>query len=91
MIYSPDRLARSYPHQLILLEEFRKYYVEIFFIKDAPQGNTPEAVMFNHFQGIFAEYERALILDLSRRGRIHKAKQGDPSILSNVAYGYCRK
>lgn len=91
LIYSPDRLARSYPHQLILMEEFRKHCIEVCFIKHAPQSNTPEAVMFNHFQGIFAEYERALILDRSRRGRVHKAKQGDPSILSNIAFGYIRK
>ena len=90
LIYAPDRLARSYPHQLVLLEEFRRYGVRVVFIKNAPQANTPEAIMFNHFQGIFAEYERALILDRSRRGRIHKAKQGDLSILPNMPYGYRR-
>ena len=36
--------------------------------------------MLQHFQGIFAEYERALFLDRSRRGRIYKAKKGDPCI-----------
>ena len=89
-IYAPDRLARSYPYQLILLEEFRKHGVRVCFLKGAPEGNTPEAVMFNHFQGIFAEYERGLILDRSRRGRIHKAKQGDPAVLPSIAYGYRR-
>jgi site-specific DNA recombinase len=88
LMYAPDRLARSYPHQLILLEEFRKYGVKVCFLKGAPEGNTPEAVMFNHFQGIFAEYERALILDRSRRGRLYKAKQGDPSVLPDVPFGY---
>jgi site-specific DNA recombinase len=44
--------------------------------------------MFQHFQGIFAEYERALILDRSRRGRIYKAKQGNPSIIPCLPYGY---
>src|ERR1700722_2319185 len=62
-IYAPDRLSRSYPHQLILLEEFRKGGLKVRFLKGAPEGNTPEAIMFNHFQGIFAEYERGLILD----------------------------
>ena len=90
LIYAPDRLSRSYPHQLILLEEFRRQFVEVYFMKKAPQNDNPEAIMLNHFQGIFAEYERALILDRSRRGRIHKAKQGDPSILTTIAYGYHR-
>lgn len=91
LIYAPDRLSRSYPHQLVLLEEFRKHAVRVCFIKNPPQqGNTPEAVMMNHFQGIFAEYERALILDRSRRGRIHKAKLGEQSILPSVPFGYRR-
>lgn len=90
LIYSPDRLARNYPHQLILLDEFRRCGVKVHFIKNAPQGDTPEAIMFTHFQGIFAEYERALILDRSRRGTIHKAKIGDPAILPKLPYGYKR-
>jgi site-specific DNA recombinase len=90
LIYAPDRLARSYPYQLILLDEFRRCGVKVHFFKNAPQGDTPEAVMFTHFQGIFAEYERALILDRSRRGTIHKAKMGDPSILPKLPFGYKR-
>lgn len=88
LIYAPDRLARNYPYQLILLDEFRRCGVKVLFIKNAPQGDTPEAIMFTHFQGIFAEYERALILDRSRRGTIHKAKMGDPAILPKLPYGY---
>ena len=88
LIYAPDRLARKYSHQLILLEEFRKSGVKVCFLKDNPSTDTPEGIMFNHFQGIFAEYERSLILDRSRRGRLFKAKQGNPSILPSVSYGY---
>lgn len=90
LIYAPDRLSRKYSHQLILLEEFRKNGVETCFLKDTAAGNTPEAVMLNHFQGIFAEYERALILDRSRRGRTYKAKQGNPCILPDVPHGYVK-
>lgn len=90
LIYAPDRLARNYPYQLILLDEFRRCGVKVHFIKNPPQGDTPEAIMFTHFQGIFAEYERALILDRSRRGTIHKAKIGDPAILPKLPYGYRR-
>lgn len=89
-IYSTDRLARNYSHQLILLEEFKKHGVKVCFLKSPPVGDTPEAIMLNHFQGIFAEYERALILDRSRRGKIYKAKQGNPVCLPSVAYGYKR-
>jgi site-specific DNA recombinase len=88
LMYAPDRLSRNYTHQLILMEEFKKYGVKICFLKNPPETSTPEAKMFQHFQGIFAEYERALFLDRSRRGRIYKAKQGDPSVLPSVPYGY---
>jgi site-specific DNA recombinase len=90
LVYSTDRLARNYSHQLILLEEFKKRGVRVCFLKNPPVGDTPEAIMLNHFQGIFAEYERALILDRSRRGKIYKAKQGNPICLPSVAYGYKR-
>lgn len=88
LMYAPDRLSRNYTHQLILMEEFRKYGVKICFLKHPPDTSTPEAKMFQHFQGIFAEYERALFLDRSRRGRIYKAKLGDPSVIPSVPYGY---
>jgi site-specific DNA recombinase len=90
LIYSTDRLARDYTLQLILLDEFKRHGVQVCFLKNPPVGDTPEAVMLNHFQGIFAEYERALILDRSRRGKIYKAKQGNPICLPSVAYGYNR-
>jgi len=90
LVYSTDRLARNYSHQLILLEEFKKQGVKVCFLKNPPVGDTPESIMLNHFQGIFAEYERALILDRSRRGKIYKAKQGNPVCLPSVAYGYKR-
>lgn len=88
LIYAPDRLSRKYSYQLILLEEFRRNGVEVCFLKDARVEKTPEGIMFNQFQGIIAEYERAQILDRSRRGRIYKARQGDPSVLPDVPYGY---
>ncbi len=90
--YSPDRLARNYSHQLILLEEFRKYGVKPFFIKDAPneKKDTPEGRLLTHMQGVIAEYERELIIDRSRRGRIYKAKRGDPSALPSLPFGYKR-
>lgn len=89
-IYAPDRLSRNYTYQLILLEEFRRHGVGVHFLKSPPETDTPEAKMLSHFQGIFAEYERALILDRSRRGRMYKAKQNDPSILPCMPFGYRR-
>ena len=88
LIYAPDRLSRNYAHQLFLLEEFRKHGLKVRFLKNPQTASTPEETMLQHFQGIFAEYERTLFLDRSRRGRIYKAKKGDPSVLPSVPYGY---
>lgn len=90
IVYAPDRLSRKYSHQIILQEEFQKYGVEICFLKSGPKNDTPEGKMFTQIQGIFAEYERELIIDRSRRGRIYKAKQGDPSALPCLPFGYYR-
>ena len=76
LMYAPDRLSRNYTYQLILMEEFRKHGVKLYFLKNPLLTDSAEEKMFQHFQGIFAEYERALFLDRSRRGRIYKAKKG---------------
>lgn len=89
-VYSPDRLSRNYTHQLILLEEFHRHGIQVIYVKGPSETESPEAKMLTHMQGIFAEYERALILDRSRRGRYHKAKMNDASILPRMPYGYQR-
>lgn len=87
LVYSPDRLARRYVNQLILKEEFLKYGVSLVFIKGL-NAKTPEEQLSEHFQGIFAEYERTQILDRTRRGKLYKAKQGDKRVLVKAPFGY---
>ena len=87
MIYSPDRLSRKYAYQVLLIEELARQGVEVIFIK-APQSETPEDQLLLQFQGMIAEYERAQILERSRRGKIHRAKQGQVGVLSGAPYGY---
>jgi site-specific DNA recombinase len=87
LIYHPDRLARRYVYQAILLEEFAKSGVEVIFYKNK-KAETPEEHLLEQFQGMFAEYERAQITERCRRGRLHKAKQGSVTVLPNAPYGY---
>jgi site-specific DNA recombinase len=74
-VYSPDRLARNFVHQMILLEEFQCYGVEVIFL-DRPLSNNPEEQLLVQVQGVISEYERAKILGRTRRGRIHAARRG---------------
>lgn len=87
LIHAPDRLSRKYAYQILLIEEFARTGVETVFIK-APQGETAESQLLLQFQGMIAEYERAQILERSRRGKRHRARQGQVSVLSGAPYGY---
>src|ERR1700726_5064332 len=87
LIYSPDRLSRKYAYQILLIEEFARHGVETLFVK-APQGDSAEDQLLVQFQGMIAEYERAQILERSRRGKRHRAHSGEISGRSGAPYGY---
>jgi site-specific DNA recombinase len=87
LAYSPDRLSRRYAYQILLIEELAKHGVETVFV-NAPQGTSAEDQLLVQFQGMIAEYERAQILERSRRGKRHRAKSGEVSVLSGAPYGY---
>jgi site-specific DNA recombinase len=84
---SPDRLSRKYAYQVLLIEEFARHGVDTVFVS-SPQSNTPEDHLLLQFQGMIAEYERAQILERSRRGKRHRAKQGQINVLGGAPYGY---
>src|ERR1700737_4496200 len=87
LAYAPDRLSRKYAYQILLIEELARNGVETLFIK-APQGSSAEDQLLVQFQGMIAEYERAQILERSRRGKRHRAHSGEVSVMSGAPYGY---
>jgi site-specific DNA recombinase len=86
-VHSPDRLARNYAYQVLLLDELQHAGVEVVFLNHTP-GKTPEDKLLLQVQGMVAEYERAKILERSRRGKLHAARRGSVSVLSRAPYGY---
>jgi len=86
-ILAPDRLARRHAHQMVLVEELRACGVQIVFV-NRPLGTTPEDQLLLQVQSVIAEYERAKILERTRRGRLHAARAGRISTLSHAPYGY---
>ena len=86
-VFAPDRLARKYAYQVLLLEEFQRVGVEVIFLNRGI-GQNPEDELLFQVQGVVAEYERAQIMERSRRGRRHAAQQGSVSVLANAPYGY---
>jgi site-specific DNA recombinase len=86
-VHSPDRLARKYAYQVLLLDEFQRAGVEVIFLNRA-LGQSPEDELLLQVQGMVAEYERAKILERSRRGKRHAARTGQVSVLCGAPYGY---
>jgi site-specific DNA recombinase len=87
LVYSPDRLSRKYAYQVLLIEEFVRNGIEVIFIKSV-KAETPEEQLLVQFQGMIAEYERAQIIERTRRGKRFRAKSGLVNVLSGAPYGY---
>lgn len=87
LVYSPDRLSRKYAYQILLIEELARHGVETQFL-NAPPGTTAEDQLLVQLQAMMAEYERAQILEWSRRGKRHRARAGEISVLGGAPYGY---
>jgi site-specific DNA recombinase len=87
VILSPDRLARNYAHQWLLIEEFEKLHTQVIFLHN-PFGDTPQGKLLTQMQGMIAEYERAQITERTRRGRLEKARRGEFMPWAYCCYGY---
>src|SRR5215217_5927353 len=85
-VFSPDRLARKYAYQVLLLEEFRRAGCEVVFLHH-PISDDPNDQLLLQIQGAIAEYERAVLAERFRRGKLQKARDGN-IISSKVPYGY---
>jgi site-specific DNA recombinase len=86
-VLDPDRLARKYAYQVMLIDEFQRAGVEVIFLNHRA-GHTPEDELLLQVQGMMAEYERAKILERTRRGKRYAASRGAVSVLSGAPYGY---
>jgi site-specific DNA recombinase len=86
-VHSPDRLARKYAYQVLLVEELGRDGVEVVFL-NRELGRSPEDDLLLQVQGMMAEYERAKILERHRRGKLHAARVGSVNVLSGAPYGY---
>src|ERR1035437_5134521 len=86
-VHSPDRLARNYACQVLLLDEWRRSNVELVFLNRS-LGQSPEDDLLLQVQGIISEYERAKLMERSRRGKRHAAQSGSLNVMSCAPFGY---
>ena len=88
LCHAPDRLARRYAYQVLLLEELARAGVEVVFARGGEQSGSPEDELLRQFQGMIAEYERAQIRERTRRGKLHRARTGHQAVMAGAPYGY---
>jgi site-specific DNA recombinase len=87
LVWSPDRLARKFAYQALLIEELARCGTRVEFVK-GPRGDSPEDQLLVQFQGMFAEYEKAQLAERYRRGKAWRAKTGSVNVLSGAPFGY---
>jgi site-specific DNA recombinase len=87
VVLSPDRLARNYVHQMVLIEEFEKNACKVEFV-ERPMSSEPNDQLLLQIRGAVAEYERTLLSERMRRGRLAKYKAGLLLPWTHTPYGY---
>ena len=75
LITAPDRLARKYVHQVLLLDELERLGCVVEFL-DRPMSHDPHDQLLLQIRGAVAEYERTLIAERMRRGRLAQLRTG---------------
>lgn len=87
LIHSPDRLARKYIYQELIKIELKKHNISIIFLNHPSSGERPDDKLSEAVQGLLSEYEKAKILERTRRGKLFNARKG--ILVSSIApYGY---
>jgi site-specific DNA recombinase len=87
LITAPDRLARNFVHQMVVLEELQRRGVRVVFC-DRPLTDDPHEQLVTQIRGAVAEYERTLIADRMRRGRLARLRSGQLLPWTRAPYGY---
>lgn len=87
LINDVDRLARDVAHLGVIKRDLERQGIKVMFRK-LPSDTSPTSNLMVNILGSFAEFERELISDRTRRGRRHKIEVRKQYLGSNTAYGY---
>lgn len=87
LLTTPDRLARNYAHQVLLISEFEQAGCQVEFL-DRPMNQDPHDQLVLQIRGAVAEYERSLIAERMRRGRQQKSRAGLLLPWTRPPFGY---
>ena len=87
LVTAPDRLARNYVHQVLLIEELAGHGCQVEFL-DRPMSDDPHDQLLLQIRGAVAEYERTLITERMRRGRHARLRAGTLLPWTRPPFGY---
>src|SRR5437867_8580699 len=87
LITAPDRLARNYVHQMLLVDELTQRGCRVEFV-ERPMSDDPPDQLLLQIRSAVAEYERTLIAERMRRGRQAKLRSGQLLPWTRAPYGY---
>lgn len=82
-----DRLARDVSHLGVIKRDLERKGIQVRFRK-LPAEQSPTANLMVNILGSFAEFEREMIVDRTRRGRRHKVEVRQQFLGSIAPYGY---
>src|SRR6266849_2516527 len=88
LINDVDRLARDVAHLGVIKRDLERKGAKVIFRK-LPSDTSPTSNLMVNILGSFAEFERELIADRTRRGRRHKVEVRQQYLGGNTSYGYC--
>lgn len=87
LAWSVDRLSRNFAYQILLQEEFARAGAQLVFVQE-PDDATPQGMLLRQMLSVISEYERTQIAERSRRGKLHRARQGSLNMITRAPYGY---
>ncbi len=87
IVYDIDRLARKSVYQALIEEEFLRLGVTVEYVI-GQYDNSDEGRLQKQIRASIAEYEKAKILERSKRGKRGKAQSGFVIVGSRPPYGY---
>ena len=85
LCYSPDRLARKFAYQALLIEEFAP--VACGWSSSRARAVIPPKISCWCSSRAFAEYEKAQLMERSA-GEAYRARTGSVNVLSGAPFGY---
>src|SRR4029077_3169172 len=87
LVNDVDRLARDVAHLGVIKRDLERHGIKVIFRK-LPPDTSPTSNLMVNILGSFAEFERELIADRTRRGRRYKVEVRKQYLGSNTSYGY---